>query len=145
MNTTEVWRDIKGYEGLYQVSDLGNVRSLGRVVVVAQARYKKPRAMHWRPRLLKAAASVPGRNRRGSYSKVVLRKDGVSRNFEVHRLVAIAFIPNPNSKPAVNHIDSDSLNKRATNLEWCTIAENNAHARASDRYVRPWSKSKATQ
>lgn len=128
MNTTEVWRDIKGYEDLYQVSNLGNVRSLGRVVIVKQDRYKEPRAMHWRPRVLKPAASVPGRNRRGSYAKVVLRKDGVGTNFEVHRLVAKAFIPNPHDKPAVNHIDSNSLNNTADNLEWCTIAENNAHS-----------------
>lgn len=128
MNTTEVWRDIKGYEDLYQVSNLGNVRSLGRVVVVKQDRYKEPRAMHWRPRILKQAISKPGRNRAGSYTKVVLRKDGASRSFEVHRLVATAFIPNPASLPVVNHIDHDGTNNKVFNLEWCTILENNMHA-----------------
>lgn len=128
MNTTEVWRDVKGYEGYYQVSNMGNVRSLGRVVVVKQGRYKAPRAMHWQPRILKQSFSVAGRNRGGSYAGVRFRKDGTTRNFEVHRLVAVAFIPNPLNKPAVNHIDHNGLNNHATNLEWCTILENNMHA-----------------
>lgn len=83
--------------------------------------------MHWRPRILKQAISKPGRNRAGSYTKVVLRKDGASRGFEVHRLVATAFIPNPASLPVVNHIDHDGTNNNIFNLEWCTIRDNNLH------------------
>jgi hypothetical protein len=140
MNETEVWLDIKDYEGYYQISNLGNVKSLGRIVTVKQDRYEAPRAMHWRPRILKAAAGHPETDRRGSYLKVVLRMKGVGINFEIHRLVAKAFVPNPNDKPAVNHIDGNSLNNNALNLEWCTIRENNHHTKRIGNYVAPWSK-----
>jgi hypothetical protein len=128
MTELELWSDIIGYEGLYQVSNFGRVNSLGRVVVVKQDRYDKPRAMHWKSKMLKPAISksYPTSRHKG-YVQVKLRKDGKTKNYEVHRLVAIAFVDNPNEKPVVNHIDANPSNNHHSNLEWCTIRENNAH------------------
>lgn len=98
----EIWKDIKNYEGLYQVSNLGNVRSIPR-----QGAHK---TLH----ILK-----PGRTRK-NYLQVSLTKNSIQKPFRVHRLVAIAFIPNPNSYPQVNHIDGNKQNNCVENLEWCT-------------------------
>ena len=98
----ETWKDVMGYEGLYQVSDLGRVRSLkfGKV------------------RILK-----PGFNS-SKYLLVALYLNGKTRNISVHRLVAEAFIPNPLNLPQVNHKDEDKTNNAADNLEWCTAEYN---------------------
>lgn len=114
--TPERWRDIAGYAGLYQVSDMGGVRSLGRV-----DRFNK----HWAPCVL-SSWGLGGRNR--AYRAVSLCKNGRVRKFQVHRLVALAFIPNPQGKPQVNHRNGDPSDNRAINLEWVTNAENNLHA-----------------
>ena len=122
MNTTEVWQDIKGYEGYYQISNFGRVKSLERHIVVKQARYKEARTMRWRSKILKQHNDGKG------YPIVRPCLLGKPATLNVHRLVAQHFIPNPHAKPAVNHIDSNPLNNHVSNLEWCTIAENNAHA-----------------
>lgn len=128
MKELESWSDVVGYEGLYQVSNLGRVKSLGRKVLVKQDRYDKPRLMNWKGRILKPGIRAE-RDRAGcKYAKVILRKDGISKNHQVHRLVAVAFIDNPANKPVVNHIDCNGLNNNVKNLEWCTIAENNHHS-----------------
>lgn len=108
----EIWKDIKGYEGIYQVSNKGNVKSLKRIVKTWNA-YKT-----LYDRLLKAYTSKNG------YLHVVLRKDNVAKNYNVHRLVAEAFIPNTENKSQVNHIDEDKTNNCVYNLEWCTPKEN---------------------
>ena len=95
-----MWKDIQGYEGAYQVDENGNVYSI---------RKKK---------MLKA-----WKNRFG-YLKVSLWKDNRGKQFAVHRLVAQAFIPNPENKPQVNHIDCDRTNNNVDNLEWVTNQEN---------------------
>ena len=106
----ERWKDIEDYEGLYEISDHGNVRSLnyGRT---------------GKTKLLK-----PMKNNRG-YLFVGLHKDGECKNKFVHRLVAEAFLPNPLNLPEVNHIDEDKTNNVCTttncNLEWCTSSYNN--------------------
>ena len=105
MQTPETFKDILWYEGLYQVSDNGNVMGV-----------KKGRVLK------------PGAHTKG-YSRVYLHKEGVQNNYYVHRLVAIAFIDNPDSKEQVNHIDWVRNNNSISNLEWCTAKENIRHSR----------------
>lgn len=99
----EEWKDIKGYEGLYQVSNLGRVKSLKR----GSIRF--------------------GTLTHENYLRLKLYKDGTYKNKNVHRLVAETFIPNPENKPTVNHIDEDKTNNMVSNLEWATIKENLNH------------------
>lgn len=106
----EIWRDIKNYEGLYQVSNIGRVKSLERMFI-----NKRGRKQHIKERILK-----PGTNHNG-YFYVSLSDDrGKAKGFLVHRLVCEAFHENPKDKPCVNHIDENKTNNTATNLEWCT-------------------------
>lgn len=100
----EVWRNIDGYDGLYQVSNKGRIRSFHR----------------WRGetpdengRILRQSKTTTG------YLKVELRKDGRKKTKKVHRLVAAAFIPNPDNLPMINHKDVNPLNNNVENLEWC--------------------------
>lgn len=117
----EIWRDIENFEGLYQVSNLGNVRSVDRVL---KQRNRFSECNHfYRGIVLKAKKSACG------YYRVVLSKDYKSYNKSVHKLVAEAFITNPNNYPCVNHIDGNKENNNANNLEWCTYGHNNREAR----------------
>lgn len=104
----EIWKDVKGYEGYYQISNLGNVMSL-------KFNHADIR------RLIK-----PFDN--GGYNMVCFNLNGVSKKFLVHRLVAEAFIPNHENKPCVNHIDGNKRNNSVENLEWVTKSENTRHA-----------------
>lgn len=113
----EIWKDIKGYEGLYQVSNLGRVRSLDRTV-----NYKDKSKALRKGRILKTHQYKCG------YSRVVLWNENTYKNKSVHRLVAQAFIPNPDNKPFVNHIDGNKGNSCLNNLEWCDQSENMQHA-----------------
>ena len=117
----EVWKNIKDYEGIYQVSNLGNVRSLDRV---SKNRH------HLKGKILKQHRDKDG------YLKLCLFKNGVGRHFFVHRLVTIAFIPNPDNKPQVNHIDEDKDNNKANNLEWCTVLYNNNYGKRLEKAVK---------
>lgn len=99
----EQWLDIKGYEGYYQVSNYGNVRSLPR---------QRTKGVILKP------------NIRNGYESVILCSDGNVKNVSVHRLVATAFIENKNKFDIVNHIDENKLNNNANNLEWCTQSQN---------------------
>lgn len=110
---TEKWKDIKGYEGLYQVSDLGRVRSLDREDRLGRFKLGKIKA--------------PCDNGRG-YLCVNLKKDSKQKNKSVHRLVAEAFLPNPDNLPEINHKDGNKANNQVSNLEWCTRSENAKHA-----------------
>lgn len=105
------WKDIAGYEGLYQVSDEGDIEALPKTIKSGN------KVMHRQKRRIK-----PGlRGRNGlMYQMVVLSKNGKSKTFSVHRLVAQAFIPNHENLPEVNHKDKNTLNNRVDNLEWCT-------------------------
>lgn len=104
----EIWRDVVGYENLYQTSNLGRARSLDRWV----------KSKSGSVRLCKGKILKPGTTKDG-YLKVCLCKNGKKKNFRVHRLVAEAFIPNPYNLPEVNHKDENKLNNNAENLEWC--------------------------
>ena len=115
----EIWKDILGYEGLYQVSNLGNVMSFwGKT-----------------PKLLRAGKSSSG------YLFVILSNHNKSRkNFKIHRLVAQAFLPNPNNYPQVNHKDENPLNNNVSNLEFCTQQYNNQYGTRLERVSRALSK-----
>ena len=105
----EIWKDVKDFEGLYQVSNLGNVKRLVSKRVPAE-------------RLIGSSIDRYG------YVKRVLCKDGKMYFFTEHRLVANAFILNDFNKPTVNHINGIKTDNKLDNLEWCTIKENNDHA-----------------
>lgn len=114
----ECWRDVKGYEGLYQVSNHGNVRSLKREV---------PQGKYGKTRLAGGSLMKPTNNGNG-YLLVGLRRLGKRKNFYVHRLVAEHFIANDHGYKYVNHKDYDTSNNRADNLEWCTQKENTRYS-----------------
>lgn len=121
----EAWRDIPGYEGLYQVSDLGRVRSLDRISYVPPNDWQKDGFYRTRKGKL-LSSSIDG----SGYAFVTLCRERVKRSFKVHRLVAEAFVSNPHGKPQVNHIDGNKANNAASNLEWVTDRENIGHAYA---------------
>jgi hypothetical protein len=115
--TLEVWKDIKDYEGIYQVSNLGNVKSLDREVA------PNNRVPYWRKgKMCKQSKSNLG------YMTVGFTVNNVKVNKYVHRLVAETFITNWSNHPQVNHVDCDKTNNRMYNLEWCTNSENHIHA-----------------
>ena len=100
----EVWKDIEGYKGLYQVSNLGRVKYLPKYNI------KKEGIMSY--------------TLRSGYRNLILRKNGKRKSKQIHRLVAQAFIPNPKNKPFVNHKDFNRQNNTVDNLEWVTQKEN---------------------
>ena len=97
---TEIWKDVPGYIGLYKVSNYGRVKSVKKQLV------------------LKTSGS-------GNRYKTVALCNGMRKTFRLHRLVAAAFIPNPDNKPCIDHIDGDRANNHADNLRWVTYLENN--------------------
>ena len=113
MEEKEIWVDIEGYEGMYQVSNMGRVKSLERTAWNNRGYY---RTLH--ERILK------GRKVSNGYLQVQLCQDGKAKNYLVHRLVASAFLENPMGYNEVNHIDEDKENNKADNLEWCSKSYN---------------------
>ena len=117
MSNEEIWKDIEGYEGYYQVSNQGRIRSLDRIV---EHPTNGAREINGELRKLKIHQS--------GYYHLGLTKDGKTKYRLVHRMVAQAFIPNPETKPQVNHIDGVKKNNNVSNLEWATHKENTMHA-----------------
>jgi hypothetical protein len=108
-----MFKSVKGYEGLYEVNEIGEVYSCERTT---------SNGKHLRRKRLKGGSFS------NDYKFVCLRKDGVNKNHSVHRLVAETFIPNPLNLSDVNHKDGNKLNNHVSNLEWCSRSENLAHA-----------------
>lgn len=102
----EIWKPIKGFEGYYDVSNLGRVRS-----------YRKNQFMSKEPRIMTLTDSF-------GYDYAHLKVKNINKRVRVHRLVAEAFIPNPDNKPVIDHIDCNTKNNVVTNLRWCTQKEN---------------------
>lgn len=116
------WKEIDGYEGYYEVSDTGLVRSVDRIITDKNGK----RYFH-SGRYMKLTREK-GRDGAGGYLVVNLRKNGTSRVVQVHILVAKAFIPNPDNLPTVNHKDGNKTKNNVGNLEWASYRENNIHA-----------------
>ena len=121
---SEIWKDVKDYEGLYQVSNLGNVRSIksNKVLVLS---------------------SSPS-----GYKFINLRKNSTGKNFRVHRLVAEAFIPNINKLPFINHKDENPENNNVENLEWCTASYNINYGDRNNKVAKKvsiWRKKKGVE
>ena len=137
----EEWRDVKGFEGYYQVSNTGKVKSIGRYVK------RNGRPVFRKGRILKPGVDGCG------YFEVCLSKNGVHKTTHIHRLAAEAFLPNPNNLPCVNHKDEDKKNNfvcvndngfvdpSKSNLEWCTQEYNinfgTARKRAAEKKSKP--------
>jgi hypothetical protein len=121
----EKWKDIEDYEGRYQVSSHGRVKSLARVV-----------NSHPKTRKLKDKIRKLSTNRYG-YSYISLKKDGKLKALAIHRLVAIAFIQNPENKPCVNHLNGIKADNNISNLEWVTYSENTIHAHQNNLVNHP--------
>ena len=114
----EIWKDINGYESLYQVSSYGKVKSLDRTIVDS-----------WCTREFKGQILTPTKhNGKQPYLYVSLSRQGKVKKVFIHQLVAETFIPNPGNKPQVNHKDGNPQNNLVSNLEWVTNAENTQHA-----------------
>lgn len=114
----EIWKSIPGFEGYYEASTFGNIRSLDRYCELdgrwgRYTRFKPGKMM------------TPKFDGRGLYLMIVLSKDGVTKKYLVHRLIAMTFVDNPNNLPEVNHIDENKTNNRPENLEWCDHKYNN--------------------
>lgn len=125
---SEVWRPIEGYEGIYEVSSYGRVRSMERDVSFY---INGTLVTHPKPSVIRKT-----KMERKGYLRLNLCKDGVKKFYSVHRLVAKAFIPNPHNLPQVNHKDENKLNNHVDNLEWCTCEENAKYGTRNERIYR---------
>lgn len=108
----EIFVPVKGYEGYYEISNLGRLKSVERIDCRGQRR--------------KEMIKAPVLDSKG-YHIYTLSKDKIKRTIKAHRLIASHFIPNPESKPFINHIDNNTVNNSLDNLEWCTAKENSEH------------------
>ena len=123
----EIWKDVVGYEGLYEISNLGNVRSVKRTRIIHDKRGRDFEA----PLPEKLLSTISTDKTR--YLGVMLYQNGEKKRYLIHRLVAEAFVPNPNGLKEVNHIDENTKNNKADNLEWVTHKQNMNHGTLPER------------
>lgn len=132
-----IWKDIVGYEGLYQINDYGIIKSIDRYVIrntkLKNGKYVTQK-LHINSVILKPNIHFAG------YYVIDLTKSTIRNRFFVHRLVALNFIPNPENKREVNHIDFNKLNNCVNNLEWATPSENMKHSSINGRLFIPCKK-----
>lgn len=141
----EEFRDIKGYEGLYQVSNLGRVKSLERTIERFNYLTKRKNLITQKEKILK-----PKKER---YLRIELSKNGKAKIYLLHRLVAEAFIPNPENLPQINHKDENKYNNCVDNLEWCSAKYNRCYSGEKSvnqydkegNYIKTWKSIKEAQ
>lgn len=119
----ELWKPIKNFETLYEVSTLGRIKSCQRDVICKNGKVK-----HLKERILKPSKGIYGRN------QYTLSKNGVKYNVRGYRIVAETFLDNPNNYPEVNHKDGNNLNDCVDNLEWISLINNTQHAIDNDLF-----------
>lgn len=125
----EIWKPIKDYEGLYEVSNLGNVRSLDHM-----------RKISGNGEYLQKGKVLKNIKNNSGYIRVTLSKEGKRKNKHIHRLVAEAFIPNPNNLSCINHKDENPLNNNVNNLELCTRKYNDNYGNRNNKIAKKLSK-----
>lgn len=113
LSRIETWKDIPGYEGLYQISNYWSIKSLS---------FRSSSTLIYRDKILKQSKNGPW------YLTLALSKEWIAKTVRVHRLVWLLFVENPNNFPCLNHLDWNKENNYYLNLEWCTSSENNLHA-----------------
>lgn len=123
-NTEEVWKDVVGYEGYYEVSNIGRVRRVPRYITGVNGVTR-----FWKGRILKQTTTQDG------YLRCILSKDGKTKHVRSHVLVAESFVENPNNYPVINHKDENPANNHIDNLEWCSIAYNNSYGTRTERAI----------
>ena len=112
----ETWKDVKGFEGFYRISNLGNLWSVKRIITFKDGRKR-----------CFGSQMITSSNDKDGYKVACLKVNQVKSNVKIHRLVAQAFIENPENKPQVNHLDEVKYNNNYKNLEWATNSENQNH------------------
>lgn len=120
----EIWKDIKGYDGLYQVSSFGRIKSLERILSDGRL---------WKEQILNQETNH-------GYKRVLLVKNGIKKHFRVHKLVAEAFILNVNNHKSINHKDEDKTNNYVDNLEWCSSKYNSNYGSCKYKIAEKLSK-----
>ena len=123
----EIWKPIPGYEGYYEASNTGLIRSVPRTIIL-KTKKLEDRPCEYKSKILKPYLSQHNRSNILPRQQIVLSVDGKTKSLQVHRLIAQTFIPNPNNYETVNHIDGNTFNNTVENLEWVSKVDNIRHS-----------------
>ena len=123
----EIWKPIPGYEGYYEASNTGLIRSVPRTIIL-KTKKLEDRPCEYKSKILKPYLSQHNRSNILPRQQIVLSVDGKTKSLQVHRLIAQTFIPNPNNYETVNHIDGNTFNNTVENLEWISKVDNIRHS-----------------